>query len=56
MEPASIPTILLSLVLGYIYYRYRRDKVEDAQFRVIARLLQKLTGETDDTFDEDRKL
>jgi hypothetical protein len=52
----SIPYLLLTYMIWHVYYRHLRDKVEDAQFRAIARLLQKLTGETDDTWDEDKPL
>jgi hypothetical protein len=48
----TTPIILLFLGVWYAYFRQRREKVEDAQFRAIARLLQKLAGEVDDTYDE----
>jgi hypothetical protein len=50
----SIPYILMLFWLWLAYFQNRRWKVEDAQFRAIARLLQKLTGESDDTWDEDK--
>jgi hypothetical protein len=36
----------------FIYHQHAREKVEDFQFREIVRLLQKLAGIDDDTWDE----
>jgi hypothetical protein len=43
---------LFFLALNHAYYRHCRDKVEDAQFRAVVRLLQKIAGDTDDSYDE----
>jgi hypothetical protein len=56
MAPDAILIIFLAFwACQHAYYRHCRDKVEDVQFRVIARLLQKVAGETDDTWNEKRE-